>query len=232
MKFTSGQVSGFIQHEVWPILRTAGFDQFTGRNAWRRSKDVVEVINFQSFNSYLANALGCTTFSFAINLGVYYLCHHRTPWRAKLRYSTAPNTPLESACHARLHLKKRITQPQFPRSDVWFIQSDGSNLEDAGNDAFDTIKDVGLPWLTTFRSLPYALSTCFISPESGTDQYIGAYGSLNAAEVGSAIALELNDFESAKKLWLAVAHSGYYARMPETIKRALKLVSIIEQLKA
>jgi hypothetical protein len=45
-------------------MRAAGFDSFTGRTAWRYIDTAVDVVNFQSFSASIANAVGCTPFSF------------------------------------------------------------------------------------------------------------------------------------------------------------------------
>jgi hypothetical protein len=63
-------VTRAIGRIVWPELREVGFDSFTGRNAWRYVDEDVDVGNFQSFGGMLADSVGCTSFSFQVNLGV------------------------------------------------------------------------------------------------------------------------------------------------------------------
>ena len=58
-----------IRRVVWPELRERGFAAFTGRTAWRYVGDAVDVVNFQSFGSSLADAVGCTTFSINLESG-------------------------------------------------------------------------------------------------------------------------------------------------------------------
>ncbi len=67
----SKNVNREIKSTVWASLKTRGFDNFSTRTAWRHHADRIDVVNFQLFNSYNASAIGCTTFSFAINLGCY-----------------------------------------------------------------------------------------------------------------------------------------------------------------
>lgn len=68
-----------IKKTIKPFLQAVGFTKFSERNAWRYRDEFIEVINFQSFNSYLADGVGCTTYSFAINLGVYFKWKERIP---------------------------------------------------------------------------------------------------------------------------------------------------------
>src|SRR5438046_2312513 len=65
-------VNRAIAARVRPLLKAEGFDEFTARSAWRFAGLAINVVNFQSFNSYLASSVGCTTFSFALNLGCHF----------------------------------------------------------------------------------------------------------------------------------------------------------------
>ena len=67
----SRDVTRDIRRVVWPALPEAGFDAFTGRTAWRYVDTAVDVVNFQSFSASLADTVGCTPFSFSLNLGVW-----------------------------------------------------------------------------------------------------------------------------------------------------------------
>ena len=67
----SREVSTELRSEVRPLLRERGFQRFTSRYAWRVLDDRVDVVNFQSFSDQKARSLGCTSYSFAVNLGCY-----------------------------------------------------------------------------------------------------------------------------------------------------------------
>lgn len=156
-----------IKQLVWPMLREGGFSRFDARNAWRSNARAVEVVNFQSFNSRMADSLGCTSFSFALNLGVYYLDVHGVPWIADwpAEWIIRPQRPEEARCQARYHLNKSISQAEFPRNSIWYVKRDGSNVVDAVTDAAKVIRDVGLPWLFKFRDPIYALKE-FLLPRT------------------------------------------------------------------
>ena len=59
----SSVVNGWIRKRIWPVLRDGGFTRFTPRTAWRYIPTRIEIVNFQSFNSYLAESVGATTYS-------------------------------------------------------------------------------------------------------------------------------------------------------------------------
>ena len=68
----SRAVAKEINREIWPLLRREGFTKFSSRTAWRHTPEQIHVVNYKSFNSYLAEGVGCTTFSFALNLGIFF----------------------------------------------------------------------------------------------------------------------------------------------------------------
>jgi hypothetical protein len=78
----SKAINKLIRSEALPILRKQGFTRFDSRSAFAYRGQLIDVVNFQSFNAYLTNGLGCTTFSFGLKLGVYVLAcpveSHRT----------------------------------------------------------------------------------------------------------------------------------------------------------
>ena len=97
-------VNKLIRSEVWPILREQGFTKFNARNAWRYRPPLIDVVNFQSFNAYLAEGVGCTSYSFGLNLGVYLQGGHDT---AIKRNKTGYLPPHQAECHSRVQLNKR-----------------------------------------------------------------------------------------------------------------------------
>jgi hypothetical protein len=61
---------------------------------------------------------GCTTFSFAVNLGIY------VPALAEDRQAQL-NKPHDYDCHLRRQLFKRMTQPNYARKDIWLVEPGG-----------------------------------------------------------------------------------------------------------
>ena len=95
-----------IKNEIWPLLRESGFDAFTLKTAWRHLPEQIHVVNFQSFNAYLSEGLGCTTFSFALNLGIFF----RAIPALFGKVPDSPEKPHEYECHFRLKLSVDITE--------------------------------------------------------------------------------------------------------------------------
>jgi hypothetical protein len=143
-----------IRSEVRPLLIEVGFGRFTARTFWRYHRDRVDVVNFQSFNSYNAGVLGITTYSFALNLGCYlrYVPN---------RYPDAPGSgrlegdrpqPKEYECHMRGRMSRSYAERACKDSQIWFIDQRGSNLGIALHDARMVLNRDGIPWFEQFTS--------------------------------------------------------------------------------
>ena len=80
--------SKIVSRELWkvvrPLLRDAGWTSFSSRTARRFTQSRIDVVNFQSFNSHLASAIGSTTYSFSIRLGFFSLPYRTQASRSKL----------------------------------------------------------------------------------------------------------------------------------------------------
>jgi uncharacterized protein DUF4304 len=202
---------------LWPVLKAEGFTRRTGRTTWRDRPGVVQTVNVQSFNRYLADVIGMTTFSFGVNLGVYYEAIADVSRISA--FVRDPRRPPEWHCHARKHLGKGITQPNEVRKrwrfdplparptlgawrdrpDIWFVFPDGSNLKEVVTDARDRIVEDGLPWLERLSNLRAAHRTFLeveetnLAPGIGSEGYGGALGSPNRREAVEALSAALGD---------------------------------------
>ena len=144
-----------IKNEIWPLLRREGFTMFSPKTAWRSTPDQIHVVNYQSFNSYLAEGVGCATFSFALNLGIFF---RAIPIEYPMTKGPDPSVkPQEYHCHFRHRLLKNIEQPILPRRDTWYVERDVSNLLQCLDDSRTAIVKEGLPWLDRFESLESVL---------------------------------------------------------------------------
>lgn len=160
----SKDVNKQLRTRIRPLLKAAGFTKFTDRNSWLLREESKWIVNFQSFNSYLADGVGCTTFSFGINLGVYFDFHRPSPDAPVVQW------PKEYEATLRFNALKRLGQPLFnpygrhpgrDRRDVFFVLEDGSNLDEVIDDARGVIEDHGLPTLRLYDDPLYAYCSLF-----------------------------------------------------------------------
>jgi hypothetical protein len=223
----SKEVNKALRAAVRPFLKAAGFERWTDRNLGRRRHRTVEVVNFQSFNEYVASGVGCTTFSFAVRLGVYYESVRLLPWfRAPL-----PPRPREYECHAR----NTVASPpgNGERRDIWYVHEDGSNLPALMPELVRALEKTALPWFDELSSVERAIEIF----ETRDDKFIEGYamemlgggrGSVASATVVSALALELGDRPRAVRAWEDVISNPFYARVPDVLKEARECLRALE----
>jgi hypothetical protein len=159
----SSVVNKEIKSVIRPLLQDAGFTQFTTRTAWRYPGEKIDVVNFQSFNSYLANSVGCTTYSFCVRLGCSF---DAIPRSERVKSKDGLFRTEEYECHFRLTLQKTIRQPNLKRTDVWYVDPSGQNLKVVIEDAKRAILEKGLRWFNRFTDLNEVLRTLQKDSES------------------------------------------------------------------
>ena len=170
----SRTVDKALRADFWLALVDIGFNRRTGRTAWRDRPLGVQTVNILSFNRYLADQLRCTPFSFCVNLGVYYPVVAEGALFGPLAKDAS--RPAEHHCQARFHMAKGLAQPApeperppIPppdprlepgvwrdRPDVWYVRTDGANLDEVVEDARDRVLAVGVPWLERLADVAVA----------------------------------------------------------------------------
>lgn len=213
----SSFVSRIIRKITWPIVREQGFTDLTSRTARRDCDDRIEIVNFQSFNSYLAQGIGCTTFSFALNLGIFFRRIPR-PRPIKLQQESKPFRPEEYHCHFRRKLMKTSNIDALKRLDVWSVEPDGSNAEDLVLDATFKIQRDALPWFERYRNLDFVLETLNTdkNPSDGTWGY-GTLASPNRRLITGYVHLMRGETGPAIEFLTSVVDFEYFSSIRQLI---------------
>lgn len=150
----SAVVNRAIRSLVWPVLKDRGFSSFTSRTAWRDRETFVDVVNFQSCNWYHAGVMGCTTFSFAINLGIHFNC---VPSDYPPASRNGRPRPAEHQCHIRRRLYPQ--SPSLPDArNIWMVDPGGTNTEETVASAAMEVADMSDTWFPVFASEAVALA--------------------------------------------------------------------------
>src|SRR4051812_14402367 len=95
--------------------------------------------------------MGATTFSFAVNLGVFALLGDSPEVRGWPVQNE--QRPQEYQCDVRRVLWKSLDQPELKRRDVWHVRPDGTNVDEAVEDARSVLLTTGMAWLAEFSDL-------------------------------------------------------------------------------
>jgi hypothetical protein len=208
-----------FREEIRPLLKSANFNYSTGRIYWRFEKERTDVIRFQSFNSYLAERLRCTTYSFAILIGSYLTC-------VPDKYGSIKNKgdhllPREYQCHFRgMAVKKQIKQPEFPREDIWYIDPDLHYLDSAIQDAFLSLKNYVLPWFEKFNNLQKVFDAVKTSDEKG--EVLRDVWVEDQPYFTGFLALHIGERKLAAPYLKTAIESGHYQRALGELKQALE----------
>jgi Domain of unknown function (DUF4304) len=141
----SKAVNREIRSAIWPLLKHQGFSTFSARTAWRHEEQKIDVVNFQSFNSYNADVLGVTTFSFALNLGSY-LRYVPPQWPPK-KIKDGVAYPAEYECQFRGGLPRSVSQPLNKNNHIWYVEPNGRNLAWCIQDVVHKVPEI-LKWFS------------------------------------------------------------------------------------
>ena len=212
-------VNAAIRSEIRPVLRDQGFSRFTARTAWRFSVGRVEVVNFQSFNSYNASVIGCTTHSFSVNLGSY-LTTVPDFWRQVKRHGTLL-LPQEYQCHLRSHLFRSLHQPELPRRDIWYIGSQGQYLSEAVQDVKGAILSRGVAWFHHLRDDAEVLRILKGHAESDDLWGFGNNPSPMRSLLSGYVGLSVGEHDFAKASLRAAAESPSFSSVRKELEAAI-----------
>ena len=209
-----------IKSRVRPLLEDVGLSQFTARTAWRYSPGKIDVLTFQSFNSYLADAVGCTTYSFCIRLGCSL---DAIPRYTRAKRKNGYLRPEAHECHLRFTLQKSIKQSNLKRRDVWYVDPTGNNLAVVIADARKAILETGLNWFTRFQDQKEVLRTLLEDSEAheGTHGF-GANPSPMRHFMTGFSALSLGQISVARKHLQQALDSRCFKEFQATIHSTLE----------
>jgi hypothetical protein len=149
---------------IRPLLKKNGFDKWTSRTFWRYGDERIDIIDFQSFNSYNAEVIGCTTFSIAINLSCYL---RYIPSQTEIKNKDSEPRPREEQ-----------VQNKLKRLDIWYIDNDSDNLIDVMIDCGQQIERNGINWFNQFDTKEKVLN--ILTDKSEDLENIFGFGNLDS----------------------------------------------------
>jgi hypothetical protein len=221
----SRAVNKEIRAQIWPELKEHGFRTRTARTGWRHWEDGVDVVNFQSFNAYNAGALGCTTFSFSVNLGVWLRYIPAYSYSGEVKRKDGKPLPREYDCHLRRSLRKRIVQPKFTREEIWFVSEDGSNLSEVVADAAGAL-DAASDWFERFRDPEEVVRTLREDDEMMECAWgFGGIGSPVRHYLTGYSAIHVGRYDLARASFQALLDSGAMTENYERVRGVLRALN-------
>jgi len=208
-----------IRDRIWPRLRERGFGMFSSRTAWRHHSDRMEVVNFQSFNAHYAAVIGCTTYSFVVNLGCYVLAIPPQYEPDRMKEKKGRLLPEEYRCHFRARISPNDHRSVHREKGLWSIDATGSNLDPSLEDVWGVLDGIGLPWFDQFASPAEVLRILRNEPLHDRLHGFGNNPSPVRHYFLGYVALSLNDRTAAKEHLQHALDSGCFSSVKERLAR-------------
>jgi len=165
------QLRKAIKSKVWPALKELGFEDFTEMAAWRHQDQCIDCVMFQTHGPKygIAHTLGRdeagralleTSATFSLSVGTYYTGVHIFPWLGPI-----PTRPLNSrgessknvTTHREISLARSIAMGKIDGT-LFYVRTDGSNLDDMVDDALAAFLSRGLRWIEETRDVDEYIS--------------------------------------------------------------------------
>lgn len=219
-KMDSKETNKRIRAVIWPALRLEGFTTFGPRTAWRHTKDRVDVINFQSFNSYNADVLGVTPHSFAVNLGCALL---DIPFHLEVKIKDGIPFPKEYECDFRARLTRSFIQFHNKHKTIWYVDAHGKSLEKSLADVLTQTQKVALPWFKRLSDKSEAMRILLSDEEQMQELWgFGRNPSPHRSYMTGYLALSLGDHDLARTKLQEAVDSGCFTALIPDLETALK----------
>ena len=165
---SSPDMNKLLRRHLSPILRDSGFTKVSARKSWGWHGHCTWVLQIRAVGNYFSQVTGWPPMSVCVWTGIYY---DFVPFRGH----TPPKTdnkgrliPDEVYCHMRSHLSCTLDQkvytkalsnlPERSRKDIWWFESDGSNMTEAVKNIVQCFVSEGEQWFRRYTDLPATLA--------------------------------------------------------------------------
>ena len=193
-------MSKALRRHVFPLLRTAGFDDATGRKFWRNRDGKTDHIEFNSLSSYRAQTDNATTASFHVRIGISlpeYGCQQDPFHKDFIKGGPKGIRPSESQMPIRGVLCPKGSPPLtkgrwgWEFDPLWLITSI-EEAEEAAVDLRDQLESYALDWmeqewdLAQFRELLRSKETGLFIAEAENGSHLKLYAELYGSPIRQA----------------------------------------------
>jgi hypothetical protein len=164
----SPEVNKSLRRLVSPVVRAHGFQKVGPRKSWSWRDSCIWICFIRSVGSYFSTVTGWPPMSLVVDLGVFY---DFIPSRRKIKQdSKGQLLPEEYQCELifRSQLSRLIDQDSYTmrlanpadraRRDIWWIERDGSNVEEVAVDIAARFVDQARPWFDKLSDLNFAFA--------------------------------------------------------------------------
>jgi hypothetical protein len=169
----------------------------------------------------LAESVGCTTYSFALNIGCY-LQYIPRQHGVESGDKERKFLPKEYECQLRRSLRKQINQSELSRKNIWYIDPALKYLQPAVQDAAAVIQRDAFPWFDRFSGDEEVLRTFLKDSETNEETWgFGANPSPARSYLIAYTALFLQRQDLALPHLEKAIHSGCFGRVQGELEKEL-----------
>ncbi|MEE6452635.1 DUF4304 domain-containing protein [Gottfriedia acidiceleris] len=184
---SSPEINKIIRKILTPSLKEHGFTKTNTRNNWGWHNHSIWVLNIEGVGSYFSNVTGWTPMSIHVEMGIYY--DFVPPLNSEINIgNNGELLPKYYQCHFQKSLNCNLNQSNYTnhldnpaereRKDIWWIETDGLNVEEVIVDIKQSFLKNGLEWLRELTNV----NTAFTEIEKGHDSYNKFYKARYFAE--------------------------------------------------
>ena len=160
----SPEINKVIRKYMSPALREQGFQKVNTRHNWKFNEHCVWVIDVTAVGSYFSDVTGWPSMSVDVECGIYYPILNDEDFDVKIG-KNGESLPRAHHCYLRLSLERTLDQSTYTqtlqnqaernRKDLWWIEPDGSNVDEVVMNIRDVILNQAIPWFENYmdRSL-------------------------------------------------------------------------------
>lgn len=161
----SPEINKVIRKILSPTLRENGFSKVNTRNNWGWHDHCIWVLNIQAVGNYFSEVTGWTPSSLTVCGGIYFdfippLEKVKTDEKGNLlpKYHECPIQFLEFECtlDQTKYIKHLDNPAERKRTDIWWIEPDGSNVEQVITNITDVFLKKGLDLFKKYTDLEVA----------------------------------------------------------------------------
>jgi len=183
----SPEINKVIRKFLSPVLKGNGFEKVNTRHNWGWKDHCIWVLDITAVGKYFSDVTGWSPMSVYVELGIYY--DFVSPKDGEIKIGTKGELlPKSHQCQLQRQLYCSLDQSKYTkdidnpaekeRNDIWWIQPDGSNIEEVISDIKQDFITNGLKWLKKNTDL----ETAFIEIEKKNNSFNKFYKAKYFAE--------------------------------------------------
>ncbi len=147
MVISSSEINKVIRQHFSPLLRQNGFTKVQTRLNWGWGSPCTRVLIIRAVGGHFSAVTGWPSMSLGVQLGVWY---EFIPQDYECQQRHHPDIGLDQRRYTQ-----QLTNPaEQSRTDLWWVQPDGSNIEQVVKDIGQQFLVAGLPWFQRMTDIP------------------------------------------------------------------------------